>query len=400
MGAVLAIALGQAGRRVLVVDAAPAAGTRDPRSIGLTEGSRRILDQMGLWTPLAAAAAPIRQLHVSERGRFGVARIDGAAHGLEALGWMVPAAALFGTLAQALLSQPRVRVQRPLRLRALSNRQDTVVLQADAESGPLQLEAALVVGADGAESTVRDALGIAAEREDYGQTAIVTNVRFSRPNPGVAYERFTPDGPLAVLPRGGRDCGLIWMLPHARAQSLLAAEEADFLAALRAEFGMRLGSPRALEARHGFPLQRVRSLRICAERAVLAGNAAASLHPLAAQGFNLALRDVAALAEQLGPAADPGDAGLLAAYEQARRPAHDRVERFTDGLVKLFSNRLPVLSQLRALGLLGFDLLAPAQADFVRGRAGVGAHAPRAARAPGRAQRKPSWPSSAAARPV
>jgi 2-octaprenyl-6-methoxyphenol hydroxylase len=221
---------------------------------------------------------------------------------------------------------------------------------------------------------VRNLLGLKAEVRDYAQTAIVTAVRTQRDPQGVAYERFTPEGPFAVLPKprlagddaAGHPCSLIWTLPTERAERLREQPEAEFLAGAQQTFGERLGRFVALGRRVGYPLQRTLGETLTVPRVVFCGNAAQSLHPVAAQGFNLGLRDVAALASRLAGAADPGAARLLADYAAARGQDRQRTADFTDQLVRLFSNRWPLVSALRHWGLLALDLAPPLKESVLR----------------------------------
>jgi 2-octaprenyl-6-methoxyphenol hydroxylase len=242
------------------------------------------------------------------------------------------------------------------------------------------LTAKLVVAADGAQSAVRQALGIGAQISDYGQTAIVGAVRPERPHRGVAYERFTPEGPIALLPKPADRCALVWTVPTARATEILGWDDAQFLAGLQQAFGQRLG--RFIEAgrRSGFPLLRTLADRVTAPRVLFAGNAAQALHPVAAQGFNLGLRDVATVAELLAQAADPGAPEVLARYESRRSADRDSVSGFTDGLVRIFSNSVPGLAAARHLGLLALDLLPPVKEHVMRQNLGFGGAVPALAR--------------------
>ena len=226
--------------------------------------------------------------------------------------------------------------------------------------------ARLVAAADGAQSSVRTLLGIAADTRDYRQHAIVSAVRLSRPHQGVAYERFTPDGPMALIPKPDDAASLVWTVPSEQVEAMLAWSDDHYRAAAQAVFGGRLGRFTALGARRAWPLARVVSETVVAPRCVLIGNAAQSLHPVAAQGFNLGLRDVALLADRIAVAADPGDAALLDAYAADRRTDRDRVTGFTDLLVRAFSNRLPGLAQARNWGLVAAGLAPPVREALLR----------------------------------
>lgn len=361
VGASLALALAETAHSVALVEvAAPPSfpPSWDERCIALNHGSHNIFRALGVWDELAVAAEPILSTHISERGRFGVARFTAQEAGLAALGYNIPVRHLGSVLWQR-AQQTSTRLLCPAKLAGLKLEGDRVRLELLAEEGPMSLRARLVVAADGAHSAVREALGIGAQAHDYGQSAIVTAVRPSRPHRGCAYERFTPEGPIALLPKPGQACSLVWTLPTEKATAMTACAAEEFLAGAQQAFGERLGEFRELGRRNAWPLARVMSERLTLPRVLFAGNAAQSLHPVAAQGFNLGLRDVAAIAGQLRTVGDPGDASVLAAYEASRVADRERTSQFTDRLVRTFSNRLPGFSALRHLGLLALDLTPP-----------------------------------------
>jgi 2-octaprenyl-6-methoxyphenol hydroxylase len=363
VGASLALARAPSGRRVALIETARPPQSQpawDERTIALNVASRRIYERLGLWPALAPEATPILSTHISERGRFGVARFTAAEAGEEALGWNVPVRALGAALWARVAEAPNVEVLCPAKVGGIEVGDE--LARVTVNDGILG--ARLVVACDGAQSAIRQLLDIGAQERDYGQTAIVGAVRPERPHRGVAYERFTPDGPIAILPRPDDRCAVVWTVPTAKAAAMLAWSDAEFLAQLQDGFGHRLG--RFLEAgrRNGHPLTRVLSDALTAPRVIFAGNAAQTLHPIAAQGFNLGLRDVATVAELAGTAPDPGAPDVLAAYERRRASERDTVSGFTDWLVRLFSNAIPGLRSTRHLGLLALDLL-PAVKDAV-----------------------------------
>lgn len=368
VGASLAVALAGSSRRVLLIEAAPPPATApawDERCIALNDASRRIFEALGIWNALLAEAEPIRATHISERGRFGVARFAATDAGLDALGYNVPLRAIGAALWQR-LGASEVELLCPARVTAVTAQPDQVELQingtdAGATTGPRAprtIRAQLLAAADGAQSAVRAQLGIGAQTRDYAQHAVVSAVRLSRPHAGVAYERFTSSGPLALIPKPGNAASLVWTLPTTQLQAALAASDDDYLQRAQAVFGGRLGRFVELGRRFSYPLARVVAEPSNAPRVALLGNAAQSLHPVAAQGFNLGLRDVAALAGLLSDdAADPGAADLLAEFSTMRAADRGRVSGFTDLLVRTFSNRVPGLAQARHWGLVAVDLL-------------------------------------------
>ena len=239
------------------------------------------------------------------------------------------------------------------------------------------LTARVVVAADGAHSLVRSAAGISALVEDYRQVAVVVHVATDRPAAGIAYERFTASGPLAVLPLADGRYTVVWTVTPERATQLLALTDAEFVGELQRGFGWRIGRIVRAGARATYPLRLSRADALTGQRAVLVGNAAQALHPVAGQGFNLGLRDAALLAEVLAAAADPGAPAVLEGYERRRATDRRGMISFTDGLVKLFASERPIVSAARAAGLLLFDIAPPAKRALARLSWGFGGDSPR-----------------------
>ena len=379
VGASLAIALAPQGPRVALIEAAaPPRGEPcwDERTIALNVASRRIYAALGVWPAIEAEIAPIVATHISERGRFGVARFTARDAGEEALGWNVPVRALGAALWQQ-VQAGGADLRCPARVTALETGDGAVTLTLDDGA---TLSARLVVAADGAQSAIRKLLHIGAEETDYEQTAIIGAVRPERPHRGVAYERFLPEGPIAVLPKPGDCCAVVWTTTTEKASEILAWSDAEFLEQLHEHFGHRLGNFLEAGRRNGYPLTRVLSDRLTAPRVIFAGNAAQTLHPIAAQGFNLGLRDIATVAELVANAPDPGAKALLREYESRREQERDTVSGFTDRLVRIFSNTVPGLADARHLGLLVLDLLPPVKQLVMRQNIGFAGNTPALAR--------------------
>ncbi len=374
VGASLACALSTSCLRIALIEShLPGTASQpsfDDRSVALSWGSRKILEAMGLWSALAAQLEAIKTIHISDRGHFGVTRLSHDAEGVAALGYVAENRVLGTVLYAALHQASNVTVFTPASVAALNIGAQHVtvsVLQADKT---LLLCARLLVAADGVDSTVRKLLHIESSRQDYQQSALISNVATEYPHRNVAYERFTATGPLALLPmllsaRQSR-CALVWTLPPDDAQAMLQLNDAQFLHALQQRFGYRLGSFRRVGARHVYPLALVEASQVVRGRVVVVGNAAHSLHPVAGQGFNLALRDIALLAELLVDSEDAGAAALLEHYASARQQDAERVYRFTDSLVKLFSNDFAPLAHARAAGLCAVDLMPPLKHHLAR----------------------------------
>ena len=386
VGASLALGLAGTSVRVLLVESIPfdcaAQPSFDERTTALGNASRRIFGGLGIWDTIAPSAAAIRAIHVSDAGRFGFSRLDAREHGVDALGYVVANLAIGAALWGALARSPGITLRVPARAEALEiSAQGAGFTLVDGSGSRERVVSRLLVAADGAHSQVRVAAGIDAAVEDYEQVAVVANVAADRPHQGIAYERFTPAGPLAVLPLHDGTLAVIWACRLAQAQEVLALGEAAYLAKLQAQFGWRAGRFVRAGRRGSYPLKLTRAASTLATRTVLIGNAAQALHPVAGQGFNLGLRDAAMLAEVIANAqGDVGAPALLQRFSEWRARDRDGVTRFTDGLVKMFADTRPGVPLLRNLGLLMFDLAPPAKSALARVSAGFGGPAPRLAR--------------------
>jgi 2-octaprenyl-6-methoxyphenol hydroxylase len=393
-GASLACALSGRGMRVVVVDAAPAESSGassiipdravDARPIALAHSSRCILEAIGVWRSMESQVTPIRSIHVSDQGGFGTTRLEAGTVGLDALGYVVEASVLRAALRLAMAGRQDVEAIAPARVVGLRPGAATMEVSVRAGGGLRRLRARLVVAADGGDSSMRALTGIPVERYEYHQVAIAATVTPMRGHGGVAYERFTPSGPLALLPLSEDRCGLIWTAKGGDAQDLLALDDRRFLEALQSRFGGRMGGFAKVGPRRTFRLALVRAREQVRHRLVLLGNSAHTLHPVAGQGFNLALRDTAALAELVTESfRHGGDAGArdgLRGYERWRWRDQWSVIAFTDGLVRLFSNSIPPARVVRNLGLFAFDLMPPVKRGLVRRATGLVGRLPRLAR--------------------
>lgn len=388
VGASLAIVLDRVGVDVALVEPTPPGALPevfDQRNLSFADATVNALSALGVMRLLRAPAGQIRRIHVSRKGDFGRVRLSAEDYGREAFGQVVVARDL-GDALEARLGECRGLVRyRPARFvgfAAPTGADGAQVLRvADAE-GEHRIAARLVVAADGTRSGVREALGIGAREHDYRQTLLVARVRAEQAPDGTAYERFGPDGPTAILPRGDRHFGAIHAVPADDAVSAMALDDARFLQRLQDAFGWRVGRFLAAGPRSAHPALRVVADRTVAERAVLVGNAAQTLHPIGAQGFNLGLRDALTLAEMIeaeGIAAVGED--LLPRYARRRQEDRERTLAFSDGLARLTANRAPLAAALRGLGLFGADRLPALQARLVGGAMGYRGEVPRLCRA-------------------
>ncbi len=392
IGASLAIALEPLGLSVAVIE--PVARNEreqpsfDDRSTALSRSSQCMFEAMGLWRDIVAGATPIRSIHVSEKGRFGFSHIDAAEQQVEALGYVVINRVLGEVLNDTLSRMKNVETLCPARISAVEQAGDTVVVKLESPRGTRELACRLLVAADGAKSAVRDMLGISARSTDYGQQAVIGNLLPEVAPEHRAFERFTAEGPIALLPIADNRAAFVWILSVDRARFVMELDDAAFTDALQQAFGLRLGNFSRVGQRAVYPLALTRANSLAARRGVLVGNAAHGLHPVAAQGFNLGLRDVAALCDCLMDAmldaapgrADPGSPELLESYAGWRKADHSKVVRFTDGLVRLFGDQRGPLRFMRNAGMLGFDLIPGVRALFARHTMGLAGRLPRLSR--------------------
>ena len=387
VGASLALALAALPLDVVVIEAIePEDGSQpsfDSRTIALSNGTRRIFSGLGVWDEIAREATPIRKIHISDRGRFGSALVDAADQGVAAIGYVAENRVIGRALWRRLRGASRTRLEAPCRVTAVQPGDAHITLDVDGPGGARTLAARLVVAADGAASLVRQAVGVGAARWDYGQTAVISLVTPERYHDHVAYERFTPTGPLAVLPGPDGRVVVVWTLAPPEAERVMALTEPAFLLELQERFGWRLGRLVAVGPRQAYPLALTQAAAEHAPRTAIIGNAAQGLHPIAGQGFNLGLRDAATLADVLadaGAAADPGAADVLERYAAWRRTDRHALIAFTDGLVRLFASPFGPVRAARSLGLVLFDLSPTAKSALSRLSLGFAGRLPRLAR--------------------
>jgi 2-octaprenyl-6-methoxyphenol hydroxylase len=336
------------------------------------------LRALGVWPHAEARATPITRIHVSRAGEFGSARLDAARHGVDALGWTLPAREL-GEALERRLDTCRTLVRwAPAELQALDPIDGGWRATVRTADGIRTLDAALVVGADGTESFVRERLGIAAERHDYGQSLFVCTITPERDPVGRAFERFGDDGPTALLPLAERRAGLVLTVPAEQADAVAALDDAAYAALAQQRFGSRLGRLARPGRRQPWAIRRMAASRLIGARAVLVGNAAQTVHPIGAQGFNLGLRDALTLAELVAEAADPGAPALLETYAERRTPDREGTMTMSHGLVQLACLPQPLLAPFRSLALLACDRLPPLQRRLARRGMGFRGEPPRA----------------------
>jgi len=392
IGTSLALALAPLGLRVAVVEAIARMEDQQPsfddRSTALSRSTQRMFEAMGLWEEVVAASTPIGSIHVSDKGRFGFSHIDAEEQGVEALGYVVINRVLGEVLQSRLIALRDVDVYCPARIVSIELGSDQAAATLTSDDGEQTLNCKLLIAADGANSAVCEMMGISVSKREYGQCAVIGNLLPEKSIDNRAFERFTPQGPLAILPVADARAGFVWTVRQSDVARVLALDEDAFLAEIQEEFGYRLGKFSRVGKRVAYPLILSKALRLTATRSVLIGNSAHGLHPVSAQGFNLGMRDVAALCDCIAdisekgsdPFSDVGDAALLDRYAAWRRSDQKKLVHFTDTLVRLFGSTRPGLRTLRNIGMLGFDLVPGVRPVFAKHTMGLAGELPRLSR--------------------
>ncbi|MBS8240268.1 2-octaprenyl-6-methoxyphenyl hydroxylase [Marinobacter lipolyticus] len=390
-GAALALALAKSvpDLRVTVVEAFPLSPqalpdsyqpSYDARSTALAWGSRRIFEELGLWSRLAQHATPIERIHVSDRGHFGATRLSASEHGQPALGYVVDNRWMGLCLMRALLDT-RVQWEAPAEVVDMTPMPQGVRVAVRSGDETRELTAQCLVVADGGRSGLREALGFQTRIHDYGQHALIANVSTAESHRFCAYERFTDAGPMALLPHGsahqaGRQSALVWTLTDQALEELLSLPDDDKCRRLQDRFGWRLGRFTRIGACNHYPLKLTTVEEPVRPGVALVGNAAHALHPVAGQGFNLALRGLMTLVEQfrlaVAQGVSIGDLQVLAGYHTLHRQDWQQTVQFSDSLIRLFGPSVTPLAVARDAGLVGLDLLPGAKRWFARKAMGLG----------------------------
>lgn len=375
VGAGFAAALSESGLRIALIDARVPSND-DPRLFALNAGSCDYLANLGLWPLLSPHAAPIHQVHVSHQGHFGAVRMHHDDVDLLSLGHVVPARYIEAALNDAVTVMPHIDLYRPARLQELQQTDHEAELTIEMDNRVIKLQSPIVIGADGTASTVRKLADIPVETVDYQQSAIVTRVVLGRSHHHVAYERFVRHGAIAMLPLPDHECASIWSADTAEAKRLSALSDDNYLSELQKMFGFRLGRLQAVRQRHVFPLQMMRAGRTHDRCVLLLGNSAHTLHPIAAQGFNLALYEAAVLVEGMFEKRNRGEsvtaADLQSILELSRKQQTVSVN-VSHWLSQIFSSNFAPAHWLLSLGMSGFNAAAPVKKHFIKlmtGRSG------------------------------
>ncbi len=386
VGCSLACALAPSGLRIGLVDQ-PAGPTRglaqDQRKLALAAASVRALGTLGVIKQLKTQPTAIRRIHVSRQGDLGAVRLEASEFGREDLGAVLLAGDLGAALQSSVAALPQNVRSVAGRATLLAGAQSVRSVRVDAEHGEEVWNSALLVAADGTASPLRTALGVSVETFDYEQTLIVTSLRASSAPDGTAYERFTDTGPCALLPMSGGRYGALCGVAANEADDVLQLNAVEYAEFFQKRFGWRAGRVLDVGERFAWPLRRVVASKVIAERAVLMGNAAQTIHPIGAQGFNLGLRDALSLADVLAEAVgDVGAMDVLADYEQRRREDREQTLAFSDGLARITRGSSFLHHVGRSVGLLAMSLDAGLRAQLAAGAMGYRGRVPRLAREP------------------
>ena len=390
VGASLACALAPLGLKVALIEAvafrAASQPSYDDRTLALSASSCGILKGLGIWSSLESNTTPIREIQVREHQRPGRVVMNPAELGLDRFGHVVEARVFGAAIMERLAQLDGLNFLCPAAVTGVCIEDDAATIEFSREDGDQRIKASLLVGADGANSFIRESLGIEAERHDYRQTAVICNITPEQDHRGRAFECFTPTGPFAVMPHVNGRCGLIWCVSPDQAERMMAMAEPEFLREAQARFGNHLGNFVKMGQRSSYPLRLVRALEDVRPRAVILGNAAHAIHPIGAQGFNLGLRDVAVLAELLweesskGAGADVGNMNLLNRYSSWRERDQSGTIAYSDGLARLFSNPSPLAATARTVGLLAHAFIPSLRRQMAVRAMGYRGRIPRLAR--------------------
>ncbi len=388
VGAGLARALRDQPIKIGVIEAVPTSAdvqpSYDDRGLGVAPASQRILQGIGLWDELKAEATPIKNIHITDRGHFGATRISAEKLGVEQLGHIVIGRALGEVLQKSLTTAANTEFICPASITSVENNPDHIKVEIKESDHIRTVTTKLLIAADGGFSQVREILGVSTETKEYDQTAIVTNVSPEIPHNNTAFERFTSTGPLALLPSSDQRCVVVWTTKTDQANEIMQLDEEEFLQQLGKRFGHRLGKFVKMGQRRSYPMRLIKAKKLTGSRFAILGNAAHTIHPNAAQGLNLGLRDVAQMAELIVDAIrndkDIASPELLKSYAESRSRDHQQVIRFSDGLTKLFYNDNPFLITFRNLAMLGIDRFPPAKRALSRRAMGLAGEPPRLVR--------------------
>lgn len=379
VGAGLAVALRDSGLRIALIEARlPTAN--DARLFALNHGSCQFLKNLGIWQKLSTHASPIHQVHVSHHRHFGAVRLKREEIGLSALGYVIPARFIEAALQEELSLLPTITLYQPGKLRLLKQDKQQVELMVETHEGESYLQSAVVIGADGTESTVRTLLNIETAQSDYQQSAIVTRTTLSRGHQQTAYERFHRQGTIAMLPLPNQECATIWTGESEQMAKLATLSDEAFLQNLQKVFGYRLGRLQSIHQRHLFPVTMLHAKKMLHQQVFLLGNSAHTMPPIAAQGFNLAIYEVATLVENI----QEKTRQQLSFTSHDLQKVNELIKKqqsismsVSHWLAKLFPSESTLFSFVLQAGMLGLDVTMPIKKRFMARMTGRSGRVPR-----------------------
>jgi 2-octaprenyl-6-methoxyphenol hydroxylase len=375
VGAGFAVALKESGLKIALIDAR-LPSSNDPRLFALNVSSCQFLENLGFWPLLQPHATPIHQVHVSHQGHFGAVRMKREEAQLPSLGHVIPARYIEAAINDAVTTLPHIDLYCPARLQSLTQAEGEAEIVLETETGEVRLQSAIVIGADGTASTVRTLVDIPVDVVDYQQCAIVTRVSLPRSHQHIAYERFYQHGALAMLPLPGYECASILSADKDEITRLMTLSDDEYLAELQILCGSRLGRLQGLAERHVFPLKMLRAERTHDRSVLLLGNAAHTLHPIAAQGFNLALYEAAVLVEGIltkHERCESVTAADLQSMLESSRQQQTASVNVSHWLNRIFSSNSTPAHLLISIGMAGFNAATPIKTKFIKmmtGRSG------------------------------
>ena len=367
VGMVLALLLAKQNIPSTVLEARKqGAANLDTRALALSYGTKRIFDGLGIWQAAAKQATAINTIHVSQKGSFGRSLLKAQDYNQEALGYVLSYGALCTALNAAMLNFSCITVIDEAQAEAITHDAEQATVRFTRHGESLELSSALAVLADGGRS-LEEVAGLKRDTKEYGHDALISKVRAELPHNNIAYERFTPQGPMALLPNGEHDFSLVWTGKKDSITPLLALSDAEFLAQFHAQFGDRVGRFLSVEKRMTFPLKLSKLQETDMQHLVVVGNAAQTMHPVAGQGFNVGIRDAQVLAKHIAASTTPlGSTNMLADYRAERKADTKNGLLFTDFLVNVFSNDIIGLPSIRSASLGLFDVIKPIKKHLVR----------------------------------
>ncbi|WP_178861004.1 FAD-dependent monooxygenase [Thiomicrorhabdus cannonii] len=373
VGLMLALGLAQKGFEVVMAEPVPLAdapeqarNSFDGRVLALSYGSRKILESLGVWEALRAFVTPIEHVHVSQKGYLGITLLHADEVGVPALGYSVQSSDLGKVLWQAVQGLDKIKLLCPARLVDFSQDDRQVVAKLQAAEHELTVLSKLIVGADGTESLVRKVLGLEIQQKSYHAYGVIAQITTREHPQGWSFERFTGEGPVALLPMQGHAHKAVLVCPEEQLDSVMALDDAAFMALFASKMGERLGGFCEVSPRVAYPLKETYVPQMTQARALLMGNASHTQHPVAAQGLNLGIRDIGEFLQGLNAGQDPGEINYLQTYASARAEDHEKVMGLTDSLIQVFQHHSPLVGHLRGIGLMALQAMPGLKKRFAR----------------------------------